>query len=135
MYSCSLTCIPLQTSVLDEAARLFPCAWWWVKEDGTDVGSGLSESTRGKWSGDVDLNDGTLQHSYEAYQQHLELIEQLGVGERAHLEAVAEDLLRLSSTLKEELDFVIVGKCILYVKMFMANWYGVAIHCMTVLYC
>lgn len=74
--------------------------------------SGLSESTRGEWSGDVDLNDGALQQSYEEYQQRLKLIEQLGVGERAHREVVAEDLLCLSSTLKEELDFIIAGNCI-----------------------
>ena len=73
--------------------------------------SGLSESTRGEWSGDVDLNDGTLQRSYEAYQQSLELIKQLGMGVQAHRDVVAEDLLCLSSTLKEELDFVISGNC------------------------
>ena len=37
------------------------------------------------------------------------MIEQLGVGEQAHREAVAEDLLCVTSTLKEELDFVIAG--------------------------
>ena len=76
--------------------------------------SGLSESVRGEWSGDVDLNDGTLQRSYEAYQQRLELIERLGVGERAHREAVAEDLHHLSDTSKEELDFVIAGNNLCY---------------------
>ena len=50
-------------SVLDEAAKLHPDTWWWVKADGVDLVCGLGESMRGIWSahGDVDLADGSLQ--------------------------------------------------------------------------
>lgn len=45
--------------MLDEAVQSHPNAGWWVKKaDGTDLVSGLGESIRGEWSGDVDLNDG-----------------------------------------------------------------------------
>ena len=32
-----------------------PDACWWIKGDGVDVVKGLFESTKGIWSGDVDL--------------------------------------------------------------------------------
>ena len=47
----------MQYSVLEEAAHAHPNAWWWIKADGADLLSGLGESVKGEWSGDVDLND------------------------------------------------------------------------------
>ena len=46
--------------MLDETARLHPNTWWWIKADGVDLVSGLGESVRGEWSGDVDLNNGNF---------------------------------------------------------------------------
>lgn len=43
-----------------------PDSWWWVKADGVDLVPGLGESMRREWSGDVDLNDGSLQEQYNA---------------------------------------------------------------------
>lgn len=51
----------IQTHSLDEAAIQHPDVWWWIMGDGCDVVSGLGESTRHIWSGDVDLADGKLQ--------------------------------------------------------------------------
>ena len=64
----------MQTTVLDEAARLHPNSWWWLKGDGTDINAGLGESMKMEWSGDVDLNNGDLQRAYELYQQELRFI-------------------------------------------------------------
>ena len=57
----------IKTHVLDEASRHHPNEWWGVKADGTDIVSGLAESVRDVWNGDVDLNDGSLQHQYQRY--------------------------------------------------------------------
>ena len=51
----------LQVTVLDDAVKHHPDAWWWLKTDGVDINQGLQESLQHQWSGDVDLNDGGLQ--------------------------------------------------------------------------
>ncbi len=63
--------------MLDEASIHHPDAWWWLKADGCDVVSGLAESTRGIWSGDVDLNDGDVERQYKKYQDRLLVIQNL----------------------------------------------------------
>ena len=68
----------MQTIVLDEAAQA-PDSWWWLKTDGCDIVKGLKESTKLQWSGDVDLNDGSLQEQYETYGKHLEFVKKLGL--------------------------------------------------------
>ena len=78
MYKLVQCCYsPPQLHVLDEAAKHHPDAWWWLKADGCDIVSGLCESTRGFWSGDVDLDDGKLEQEYAAYQDWLKSIENL----------------------------------------------------------
>ena len=64
----------VQVSVLDQAASIHPDSSWWIKADGVDVLPGLGESMRMEWSGDVDLNDGSLQRQYDAYIQRLDFI-------------------------------------------------------------
>jgi len=54
-----------------------PIDWWWVKADGCDLISGLSESAKGIWTGDVDLNDGALEKQYIEYKTKLVTIENL----------------------------------------------------------
>jgi len=54
-------CAAIVCVVVDEAAAHNPGAWWWLKADGCDVNKGLKESAKLKWSGDVDLSDGSLQ--------------------------------------------------------------------------
>ena len=45
--------------MLDSAASVGgPNTWWWLKGDGCDLVSGLKESVRLEWSGDVDFNTG-----------------------------------------------------------------------------
>ena len=69
--------IILQTHVLDEGAKHHRDSWWWVKADGCDLISGLAESTRGIWSGDVDVNDGALEKQYREYNNRLLTIKNL----------------------------------------------------------
>lgn len=57
-----------------------PDSWWWVKADGVDLVPGVGKSMR-EWSGDVDLNDGSLQEQYNAYIQRLDFIKNLGLDE------------------------------------------------------
>jgi len=65
--------------VLDEAKRAHPNAWWWIKADGADLLSGLGESVRGEWSGDVDLNDGSTQQLYTNYRQQLDFLDGISI--------------------------------------------------------
>ena len=53
--------------------------------------SGLCESVKGVWSGDVDLADGAVQKAYADYQQRLETISLLCSSRTSSLEIV-EDL-------------------------------------------
>jgi hypothetical protein len=94
----------IQTATLDEAADMLPDAVWWLKADGVDVVAGLGESVRLEWSGDVDLNDGTLQANHEAYLQRLKFIETIGLkGEKTFL----QDITQLESGVKEDLQFLL----------------------------
>ena len=83
---------------------------WWLKADGVDVVSGLGESVRLEWSGDVDLNDGSMQRSHEAYIQRLKFIEKIGLRERITLHP---DITTLESGLKDDLIFLLSGVMII----------------------
>ena len=88
VYKCNF----IQYSVLDEAAKANPNTWWWIKADGADLVSGLCESVKGVWSGDVDLADGAVQKAYVKYQQRLTSITELGRSSRATSLQITEDL-------------------------------------------
>lgn len=85
---------------------MLPDAVWWLKADGVDVVAGLGESVRLEWSGDVDVNDGTLQASHQAYLQRLKFIEMIGLrGEKTFL----QDVTQLESRVKEDVQFLSAG--------------------------
>lgn len=77
----SMFCL-FQVTTLDEATHILPDAVWWVKADGVDVVSGLSESSHMEWSGDVDLNNGSIEEMHQAYINRLKFIDNVGVGTR-----------------------------------------------------
>ena len=52
--------------------------WWWLKADGCDPNKSLKESARLQWSGDVDLNDGSLQKQYKVHKARLEVAAKVG---------------------------------------------------------
>ena len=49
---------------LNYAANRSQDARWWLKADSCDLTAGLFEFVCGKWTGDVDINDGKVVISY-----------------------------------------------------------------------
>ena len=83
---------------MDEAHRTHPNAWWW---DCCDLVSGVCESTKLEWIGDVDLNDGDLQKLYEVYRRRLAFIVGVGVDDLSTCShQLAEDMLFISKGTK-----------------------------------
>ena len=72
--------------MLDKAAKAHPTSTWWIKADGIDLMKGLCESVGGIWSGDADINDGSLEKQYMAYKQRTIDINELSIGDSAKLE-------------------------------------------------
>lgn len=90
--------------MLDEAAKHHPDSWWWIK---ADIVSGLSESTRGVWSGDVNLNDGALEQQLKVYQERLSRIN--GIKSGSDREGLLRQLTAAIDELKEDLMFLQTG--------------------------
>ncbi len=67
-----------------------------MKADGCDLVSGLEESLRCVWNGDVDLDTGELQQLYNSYLDRLKRIASI-------LESITQDTLKV---LKEEEDYL-----------------------------
>lgn len=78
--------------MLDEACQSHPNAWWWIKADGCDLVTGLCESTKLKWSGDVDLNNSQLQGMYESHRQYMTFVSGVGLEDRRNPTDILEDL-------------------------------------------
>ena len=66
--------------------------WWWIKGDGCDVVKGVWESTKGEWSGDVDLNDGQLDYLHQQFKELLKWTEGTGLKERGDVNSTRCDL-------------------------------------------
>ena len=60
-----LFCFKLKA--LQDAKYSNPSGRWWIKADACDVREGLGESVRGKWSGDEDLGDGSVDRLHSEY--------------------------------------------------------------------
>ncbi len=56
---------------------MLPDDEWWIKSDGCDVISGITESMRLEWGGDVDLGDGKLQAQRKEYLDQISLVKGL----------------------------------------------------------
>ena len=57
-----------------------PDGRFWIKLDATDVKSGLMESVKRTWNGDVDLGDGKLQKIRAKYERRLTVVDGFGRG-------------------------------------------------------
>ena len=102
-----LVFITFQTAVIKKAAAASTeDTWWWIKGDGCDVVKGIWESTKGVWSGDVDLADGQLEHLYQQYQKQLHWIEGLGLESRGNPDSIRCDI----DTTMESSEFIHSGK-------------------------
>ena len=98
--------------VLDEAVQIHPNAWWWVKADGCDLISGLAESTKGVWHGDVDLNDGDLKKQYDVYQNRL--LEVGSIKMRSDRVALCAQLTSHANAIKKDMEFLRTGIYVSY---------------------
>ncbi len=81
----------------DQAVSEHLDAWWWIKTDGVDIVRGLGESMRGEWSGDIDLNDGSLKSMNNEHQKLLKFIDDKGIVQscyRTELKEVDELILK-----------------------------------------
>lgn len=83
---------------------------WWIKGDGCDIVEGLNESVSKIWSGDVDLADGKLAITYEAYKKRLDFVGSVGLPPRNSRNEIAYDLKLVESSLKDDLDAISTGK-------------------------
>ena len=100
--------------VLEEANKAHPGVWWWIKGDGCDITSGLGESVKHIWSGDVDLGDGKLQALHDEYRKRRHFVEGLGLDGRQGQWDISMDLLTLESALAADLDFIVSGTVTVY---------------------
>ena len=72
--------------------------------------SGLGESVKGEWSGDVDLNDGKLQLLYEQYCDRKKSASLLGYPNPADRDAVIEGLGEEKKRLESDMEFITESK-------------------------
>lgn len=78
---------------------------------------GLSESTRGVWSGDVDMNDGTLEKLFQNFSRQLKFVKSIGLGDRATGELMLSDLEQVLQDMKNYMEFLIKGIIIMYIHI------------------
>jgi len=104
----------IQLKILDEANAVHPNTWWWLKADGADVVSGLGESVKGQWSGDVDLADGALERSKEVYRNRMNVVEHIG---KSSMESyvVLKELITEERNLIDDVDFIAGCECFSYI--------------------
>ena len=96
-------------SVLDEAAKVHPQSWWWIKGDACDITKGLDESVSGIWSGDINLNDGGLEKLYDSYVQRLNDAMEIGLPPRHDRAIIIADLEKLLKQLSTDVSFITKG--------------------------
>lgn len=97
-------------SVLDEAVRVHPNSWWWIKADGCDIVSGIGESVSGQWSGDVNMDQEALQTSYQNYQEKLDFVKNIGLGQRKDDKTIHTDLRSIEYQTVEDVKFITSSK-------------------------
>ena len=100
-------------AVLQKLASVNPVARWWIKGDGTDVVKGLWQSVSGHW-GDVDLNDGKLQHLYKEFQDTLVWIKSIGLN-NSSIDSTKTDLQKVLTKMSSDLQFISTGQYFLLV--------------------
>jgi len=73
----------------------------------------LKESVTLQWSGDVDLNDGSLQEQYDKYRKCLEMAEKAGLNK----DTILDDLEAFLQDLIKDLDFIHSGTLWYFIQM------------------
>lgn len=98
----------IKEEILDSIAAANPGGRCWIKADGCDVQNGLCESIRHQWSGDTDLEDGSLNALYAKYMDRRLSISNLGLAERAL--TMTDDLVQLVTELEGDKLFLVQGE-------------------------
>ena len=95
-------------ATLDEACRLHPDAKWWIKADGCDIVSGLEESLRLEWNGDVDFGTSEVQLLYSLYRRRLELLDKIACDKsvQSKRQLLVQTLHQEQSTLHTDIKFI-----------------------------
>ncbi|CAH1242354.1 Hypp6614 [Branchiostoma lanceolatum] len=84
----------IQIGALEAMAKKKPGARVWFKADACDLKVAIQTSTKGKWSGDVDLGDGSLQKMVEECKRRVALVKEAGkLSDRDRLETCLRTLL------------------------------------------
>ena len=97
----------MQLEALRSAKKSNPEGRWWVKADACDIRKGIRQSMAGKWAGDEDLGDKTLQVLYAEYTRRCKFVKELKFGSKDSLKEHCETLL---SSLHEDSDFLAAGE-------------------------
>ena len=109
----------MKTTVIQKACSTCTSdTWWWIKADGCDVVKGLWESTKGEWSGDVDLNDDHLQVLFHKFQEQLSWTKAIGLRERSNHEDIWCDFNTLMINTVYDLDFIHAGIIIVLIHAY-----------------
>ena len=93
-----------------------PEASWWIKGDGVDVVKGLFESTKGLWSGDVDLDDAALKQKFREMCERLSFVRGLGLSSRRSVTGLKDDLRVFLEKSEEDSKFILEGICMCEVQ-------------------
>ncbi|XP_078605180.1 uncharacterized protein LOC144878460 [Branchiostoma floridae x Branchiostoma japonicum] len=84
----------IQIGALEAIAKTKPGARVWFKADACDLKVAIQTSMKGKWSGDVDFGDGSVQKMYGECQRRLALVKEAGqLSDRDRLETCLRTLL------------------------------------------
>ena len=115
--------------MLDEAARIHPGVKWWIKSDGTDVLSGLIESVRGDWTGDVDVGDDTVKKQHQKYLSRQKAINGLNrnLCVPEDRDKTVCDFNHIKESVSDDLNFIPKGACD-YLFQFVMSLH--VFHCM-----
>ena len=109
-------------ATLDKASKLHPNARWWIKADGCDIISGLEESTRLEWNGDVDFGTSEVQVLYKMYRDRLnrldEIVTDTSVDENRQL--IVHTLIDEKHTMSKDIEFIAESKTMH--ACFNCNW-------------
>lgn len=101
--------LDLQVEALKSAKRRNPNGRWWIKADARDMRTGVMESMRHEWSGDVDLGDGQLNTLHQRYMALLDFVKGIGLNRRISFAEIVKDLRQLMGTLQDDSVFLDVG--------------------------
>lgn len=98
----------LQKEILHQAHISNPTARWCIKADWTDIITGIQESVKGDWSGDIDLNDGNAQAHKQRVTERIQLVKNIDQTDGSSLHCMKQ----VYNDLSDDDNFLSCGKSI-----------------------